>query len=102
MAQIQEPGRGARMDYLDHHNENPKPFIWTAAASPQAAALAFAPSAPNIPSPSLPQLSRGPTMPQATKKRPAAPAVTLTKLLINNEWVDPLDGGSFETYNPAT
>jgi aldehyde dehydrogenase (NAD+) len=41
-------------------------------------------------------------MPQATKKRPATPAVGQTKLLINNEWVDPVDGGSFETLNPAT
>jgi aldehyde dehydrogenase (NAD+) len=35
-------------------------------------------------------------------KRPAAPAVKQTKLLINNEWVEPSDGGTFETYNPAT
>ncbi|HLW64006.1 MAG TPA: aldehyde dehydrogenase family protein [Gemmataceae bacterium] len=35
-------------------------------------------------------------------KRPAKPAIKLTKLLINNEWVDPADGKSFETYNPAT
>jgi aldehyde dehydrogenase (NAD+) len=26
----------------------------------------------------------------------------LTKLFINNEWVDPVDGGDFETLNPAT
>jgi aldehyde dehydrogenase (NAD+) len=38
----------------------------------------------------------------ATMKRPAAPAVKLTKLLIDNQWVDPVDGGSFDTYNPAT
>jgi aldehyde dehydrogenase (NAD+) len=35
-------------------------------------------------------------------KRPATPAIKQTKLLINNEWVDPADGKSFETYNPAT
>jgi aldehyde dehydrogenase (NAD+) len=35
-------------------------------------------------------------------KRPAVPAVRLTKLLINNQWVDPSDGGTFETLNPAT
>jgi aldehyde dehydrogenase (NAD+) len=38
----------------------------------------------------------------AAKKRPAAPAVKQTKLLIDNKWVDPVDGGSFETLNPAT
>ena len=26
----------------------------------------------------------------------------LTKLFIDNKWVDPVDGGEFETYNPAT
>jgi aldehyde dehydrogenase (NAD+) len=43
-------------------------------------------------------------MPQATQKRPAAPASAIgqTRLLINNQWVDPVDGGSFDTYNPAT
>src|SRR5262249_47083265 len=38
----------------------------------------------------------------AAKKRPAAPAVKQTKLLIDNKWVDPVDGRSFETLNPAT
>ncbi len=38
----------------------------------------------------------------APAKRPAAPAVRQTRLLINNQWVDPTDGGTFETYNPAT
>jgi aldehyde dehydrogenase (NAD+) len=37
----------------------------------------------------------------ATMKR-TAPTVKLTKLLIDNQWVDPVDGGSFDTYNPAT
>src|SRR5262249_27007560 len=37
-----------------------------------------------------------------TKKRPAAPAITLTKLFINNEFVDPQQGGTFDTFNPAT
>ncbi len=41
-------------------------------------------------------------MAQATLKRPAAPAITQTRLLINNEWVDPIDGGLFDTLNPAT
>ncbi len=41
-------------------------------------------------------------MAQATLKRPAAPAIPQTRLFINNEWADPIDGGSFETYNPAT
>ena len=33
---------------------------------------------------------------------PAKPKVRLTKLFIDNEWVDPEDGGEFETLNPAT
>ena len=43
----------------------------------------------------------------ATKTATAAktatrPKVRLTQLFIDNEWVDPVDGGTFETYNPAT
>jgi aldehyde dehydrogenase (NAD+) len=38
----------------------------------------------------------------ATLSRPARAANSLTKLLINNEWVDAADGGKFETLNPAT
>jgi len=30
------------------------------------------------------------------------PKTRLTKLFIDNEWVDPVDGGEFETLNPAT
>jgi aldehyde dehydrogenase (NAD+) len=30
------------------------------------------------------------------------PKVRLTKLFIDNKWTDPVDGGEFETYNPAT
>ena len=30
------------------------------------------------------------------------PAIRQTKLLIDNAWVDPVEGGAFETYNPAT
>jgi aldehyde dehydrogenase (NAD+) len=43
-------------------------------------------------------------MPQTRTPRSAttAPAKFQTKLLINNQWVDPVDGGSFETLNPAT
>jgi aldehyde dehydrogenase (NAD+) len=41
-------------------------------------------------------------MAQAVKKRPAAPAVRQTKLFIDNQWVDPVEGGTFDTYNPAT
>jgi len=37
-----------------------------------------------------------------TTQRPAKPKIRQTKLLINNEWVDPVDGGSFDTLNPAT
>ncbi len=39
---------------------------------------------------------------QATLKRPTTPAIKQTKLLIDNKWVDPVDGGTFETFNPAT
>jgi aldehyde dehydrogenase (NAD+) len=40
----------------------------------------------------------------ATKVATAAskPKVRLTKLFIDNKWVDPVDGDEFETYNPAT
>ncbi len=42
-------------------------------------------------------------MAQATlKPSKAAPQVRQTKLLIDNKWVDAAEGGSFETYNPAT
>ena len=30
------------------------------------------------------------------------PKIRLTKLFIDNKWVDPVDGGEFETINPAT
>jgi aldehyde dehydrogenase (NAD+) len=33
---------------------------------------------------------------------PSRPKVRLTKLFIDNKWVDPAEGGEFETYNPAT
>jgi aldehyde dehydrogenase (NAD+) len=41
-------------------------------------------------------------MAQATLQRPATPKIRLTKLFINNEFVDPVEKGSFETCNPAT
>ncbi|HZY90312.1 MAG TPA: aldehyde dehydrogenase family protein [Gemmataceae bacterium] len=41
-------------------------------------------------------------MAQAVKKRPTAPAVKQTKLFIDNQWIDPVEGGTFDTYNPAT
>jgi aldehyde dehydrogenase (NAD+) len=37
-----------------------------------------------------------------TKKRPAAPAIRETRLFINNDWVDAVEGKTFDTYNPAT
>jgi aldehyde dehydrogenase (NAD+) len=40
--------------------------------------------------------------PVATMKKSTPPATFQTKLLIDNKWVDPVDGGSFETLNPAT
>jgi aldehyde dehydrogenase (NAD+) len=41
-------------------------------------------------------------MTTATMKRPAAPAITLTKLFINNEFVEPVQNKTFDTFNPAT
>jgi aldehyde dehydrogenase (NAD+) len=41
-------------------------------------------------------------MAQATLKRPAPPAVKETRLFINNQWVEPAEGKTFDTYNPAT
>ena len=41
-------------------------------------------------------------MAQTVAARPSTPAIRQTRLLINNEWVDPVEGGTFETYNPAT
>ena len=38
----------------------------------------------------------------ATIERSAVPAIGQTRLFINNEWVDPLDGTCFNTLNPAT
>jgi aldehyde dehydrogenase (NAD+) len=35
-------------------------------------------------------------------KRPTVPAIKQTKLLIDGKFVDPVDGKSFETLNPAT
>ncbi len=35
-------------------------------------------------------------------KKPTAPTIRQTKLLIDGQWVDPVDGKSFETLNPAT
>src|SRR5262245_44027533 len=35
-------------------------------------------------------------------KRSATPKITQTKLLIDGQWVDPNDGKSFQTVNPAT
>ncbi len=33
--------------------------------------------------------------------RAKTPIITQTKLFINNEWVDPIDGGTLDTINPA-
>ncbi len=41
-------------------------------------------------------------MSQAVLARPEKPKIRLTKLFIDNAWVDPAEGGSFETFNPAT
>ncbi len=41
-------------------------------------------------------------MTQATLGAKATPKIRETRLLINNQWVDPVEGGSFDTLNPAT
>ncbi len=41
-------------------------------------------------------------MATATKAKASAPAIKQTRLLIDGKWVDPVDGGTFDTYNPAT
>ncbi len=41
-------------------------------------------------------------MAQTLASPPVAPKIHQTRLLIDNRWVDPVEGGSFETYNPAT
>jgi aldehyde dehydrogenase (NAD+) len=41
-------------------------------------------------------------MSTAVLAKPAKPTVRQTKLFINNEWVEPANGGSFEAFNPAT
>ncbi len=41
-------------------------------------------------------------MAQAVLERNAAPKIGETRLLIDNKWIDPVEKGSFETYNPAT
>jgi aldehyde dehydrogenase (NAD+) len=39
---------------------------------------------------------------KATQKRAAAPAIRETRHFINGQFVDPAEGGTFDTYNPAT
>ena len=41
-------------------------------------------------------------MTAAVLERPAAPKIKLTKLFINNEWVDAKSGRTFEAINPST
>ncbi len=41
-------------------------------------------------------------MAQTLTARTPTPTIRQTRLLIENQWVDPVEGGSFETYNPAT
>jgi aldehyde dehydrogenase (NAD+) len=41
-------------------------------------------------------------MAQAVAARPKTPKIQQTRLLIDNRWVDPVDGGHFDTLNPAT
>jgi aldehyde dehydrogenase (NAD+) len=38
----------------------------------------------------------------AAKRQSAKPAIRETRLFINNQWVDPVQGGTFDTFNPAT
>jgi aldehyde dehydrogenase (NAD+) len=41
-------------------------------------------------------------MVQTLTARTPTPTIRQTRLLIDNQWVDPVEGGSFETVNPAT
>jgi aldehyde dehydrogenase (NAD+) len=41
-------------------------------------------------------------MVQTLERRPATPTIGQTRLLIDNEWVEPVAGGHFETLNPAS
>ena len=41
-------------------------------------------------------------MPTKVASAPSRPKVKLTKLFIDNKWMDSIDGGEFDTYNPAT
>ncbi len=41
-------------------------------------------------------------MAQTATAPQTSPTIRQTQLLIDNQWVDPVDGGTFETYNPAT
>jgi aldehyde dehydrogenase (NAD+) len=41
-------------------------------------------------------------MATATAPKAARPRIAQTKLLIDNQWVDPIEGGSFDTIDPAT
>jgi aldehyde dehydrogenase (NAD+) len=41
-------------------------------------------------------------MATATKSKSSAPAIKQMKLLIDGKWVDPVDGSTFDTYNPST
>lgn len=41
-------------------------------------------------------------MATATLPRPAAPKIRLSKLFIDNQWVDSAEGGTIDTLNPAT
>src|SRR5437870_3456427 len=73
--------------------------------NPPEPGLVPGPGRRNLPwSRPIPLRRRSTTMAQTRTSRPAAPAKlkTQTKLLINNQWVDPAEGGSFETLNPAT
>jgi len=41
-------------------------------------------------------------MAQATTAARSNPTIRQTRLLIDNRWVDPVEGGEFETYDPST
>ena len=41
-------------------------------------------------------------MAQTIDKRPSTPKIRQTRLLIDNQWLVPVEGGTFDTYNPAT
>src|SRR5262245_44990524 len=65
---------------------------------------AFCGPAARMSPPDSPSLTSKETAMVQTRERKASKLAKdyPTRLLVNNHWVDPVDGGDFETLNPAT